>query len=70
MRVEKKSSGKQEKALESIEPIETDYEAHSDNPAPSKEAVVEENDQGGGKAIKWIIPLLIAALVIVWLLMR
>lgn len=50
-------------------PIETDYNAHQENPGPSKEAVVEEDKKGAGQILKWIIPFLVIALAVIYLLM-
>lgn len=46
--------------------IEDDYEAHQNHPGPSKEAVVEEDKNGASKVLKWIIPLLVIVLLILW----
>jgi|GEM_PF-2277422 hypothetical protein len=48
------------------EPIETDYNAHKDNPGPPIEAVVEEDKKGAGQMMKWIIPILVIALLLVY----
>ncbi len=50
------------------QPIETDYNAHKENPGPSKEAVVEEDKKGAGQMMKWIIPIIIALLFVVYFL--
>lgn len=50
------------------QPIETDYNAHIENPGPSKEAVVEEDKKGAGQMMKWIIPIIIALLFLVYFL--
>ena len=46
--------------------IETNYEAHQQNPGPSKEAIVEEDKNGASKVLKWIIPGVIILLLIIW----
>ncbi|WP_443939280.1 hypothetical protein [Pedobacter sp. MW01-1-1] len=46
--------------------IETDYEKHSDNPGPARPAVTEKDENGGGLALRWVIPLAIILLMIVW----
>lgn len=48
------------------QPIETDYSKHQQNPGPSPQAVNEENDKGAGPAMKWIIPILIIILAILY----
>lgn len=45
---------------------EQDYNANEQNPGPSKEAIEEKDEDGAGKAMKWIIPVIIVALLIVW----
>jgi hypothetical protein len=65
-----KEQEKNENFQESPQPIETNYEAHKENPGPSEEAVVEENKDGAGKMLKYIIPILVLALLIIWFLFR
>jgi hypothetical protein len=48
-------------------PIEHDYEAHQDNPGPAP-TVNEPDNKGAGQAMKWIIPIIVAVLLIVWFL--
>ncbi len=55
---------------ESPQPIERDYEGHKQNPGPSEEAVVEKNKNGAGQMLKYIIPILVVVLIILWLLFR
>ncbi len=50
--------------------IEHDYNKHKENPAPSEEAVTEKNNKGAGQAMKWIIPILLVVLFIVYLFVR
>lgn len=45
--------------------VETDYDAHKDNPAPAP-TVNEPDNKGAGQAMKWIIPIVVAILLIVW----
>ncbi|MXV17748.1 hypothetical protein [Hufsiella ginkgonis] len=56
--------------LKASQPVETDYEAHHDDPAPPKEAVVEQDEDGAGKAMKWVIPVVVAVLFILWLIIK
>jgi hypothetical protein len=46
-------------------PVETNYEAHKDNPGPAP-TVNEPDNKGGGAAMKWIIPIVIIILLIVY----
>jgi len=46
-------------------PIETDYEAHKSNPGPAP-TVNEPDNKGAGQAMKWIIPIVIVILLIVY----
>lgn len=45
--------------------VETDYEAHKANPLPAP-TVNEPEDSGAGPAMKWVIPIAIAVLLLVW----
>lgn len=47
-------------------PIETDYSKHEDNPGPSPQAVNEDNDNGAGPIMKWIIPIIVGIMLILW----
>ena len=52
-------------------PVEHDYAKHENDPGPSPQAVNEENDKGAGPTMKWIIPIIIVALLIVyWIFFR
>jgi len=52
-------------------PVEHNYAKHENDPGPSPQAVNEENDKGAGPAMKWIIPILVIALLIVyWIFFR
>ncbi|WP_432711648.1 hypothetical protein [Pedobacter sp.] len=50
-------------------PIEHDYSAHENDPGPSPEAVNEDDKDGAGKAMKWIIPIVIILLFIIYWIM-
>jgi hypothetical protein len=47
-------------------PIEHDYAHHANDPGPSPQAVNEYNDRGAGPAMKWIIPIIVVILLILW----
>jgi hypothetical protein len=51
-------------------PIETDYAKHEEDPGPSPQAVNEPDDKGAGQTMKWIIPIIVAILFILWFLLR
>jgi len=51
-------------------PIEHDYDKHKADPGPSKEAVFEKNDKGAGQTLKWIIPIILVILFILWFVFR
>ncbi len=59
-----------EEIKKSPEGIEHDYNEHQQNPAPSEEAVNEKDENGGGQALKWIIPICVVVLFIVYFFMR
>lgn len=48
-----------------VPPVETNYEAHKENPGPAP-TVNEPDDNGAGPAMKWIIPIIIVVLAIIW----
>lgn len=50
-------------------PIEHDYEAHHSDPGPAPEAVQEENNEGAGPTMKWIIPVIIIVLLLIYFIM-
>jgi hypothetical protein len=54
----------------SPEPIETNYPKHKRHPGPSEEAVVEKDENGAGKVLRWIIPALIVILIICWFIVK
>lgn len=51
-------------------PIETDYAKHEEDPGPSPQAINEYDRNGASKVMKWIIPVLVVALLIYWLFFR
>ena len=59
---------KQDLHDKSPQPAEHDYNAHDENPGPSKEAIEEKDENGAGKVMKWMIPILVIALVLVYFL--
>ena len=61
---------REEEIRKSPEGIEHDYNKHQENPGPSEEAVNEKNENGGGLALKWIIPICLVVLLVVYLIMR
>jgi len=48
-----------------IDDVETDYEAHKENPKPAP-TVNEQDNKGAGQAMKWIIPIVVIVLTIIW----
>ena len=60
------TENKSEENLKSPTGVEHNYEAHIENPAAPEEAVFEKNEKGAGQAMKWIIPILIVLLFIVY----
>lgn len=46
-------------------PIETNYEAHQENPGPAP-TVNEPDNKGAGQAMKWIIPIVVLILLVIW----
>ena len=46
-------------------PIETNYEAHASNPGPAP-TVNEPDNKGAGQAMKWIIPIAIIILLVLY----
>lgn len=46
-------------------PVETDYDAHKADPGPAPTVNEPEND-GAGPAMKWIIPIAIVILLIIY----
>ncbi|MES2652146.1 MAG: hypothetical protein V4663_10415 [Bacteroidota bacterium] len=46
-------------------PVETNYSAHKDNPGPAP-TVNEPDNKGAGVAMKWIIPIVVIILLIIY----
>lgn len=46
-------------------PVETNYEAHKNNPGPAP-TVNEPDNKGAGVAMKWIIPIVILILLVIY----
>jgi hypothetical protein len=59
----------QEGAHKKPHPIEHNYAAHENDPGPAPEAINEEDKDGAGKAMKWIIPIVILILFIIYWVM-
>lgn len=55
----------EEDANKPVHPIEHNYEAHKEDPGPAP-TVEEPDNKGAGQAMKWIIPILILALVVMY----
>ncbi|WP_316834804.1 hypothetical protein [Pedobacter nutrimenti] len=51
-------------------PVETNYSKHQEDPGPSPQAVNEYDKNGAGPILKWLIPILVIALLIYWLIFR
>lgn len=49
-------------------PVENDYKQHENNPGPAPTAVNERDDKGAGPAMKWIIPIVVVILIVIWFL--
>lgn len=54
-----------EDSNKSAPPVETNYKAHQENPGPAP-TVNEPDNKGAGQAMKWIIPIVIILLLIVY----
>ena len=50
-----------------VPPVEHDYEAHKENPGPAP-TVNEPDNQGAGQAMKWIIPIVVVVLLVIYFL--
>lgn len=48
-------------------PIEHDYSKHQADPGPSREAIEEKDINGASVVLRWLIPILVIALVVYWL---
>jgi hypothetical protein len=46
-------------------PVETNYGAHQSDPGPGP-TVNEPDNKGAGQAMKWIIPIAVIILLILW----
>ncbi len=51
-------------------PVETNYSKHQDDPGPSRQAIDEYDKNGAAPVLKWIIPILVVALLIYWLFFK
>ncbi|WEK21126.1 MAG: hypothetical protein P0Y49_08230 [Candidatus Pedobacter colombiensis] len=51
-------------------PIEDNYPKHKADPGPSPQAVKEKDINGAAIVLRWIIPLLVIALLIYWLFFK
>ncbi len=58
-----------EEHQKSPKPIEHDYDKHQNDPGPAPQAVEEDDNQGAGLAMKWVIPIVIIVLLIVYWIM-
>jgi hypothetical protein len=47
-------------------PVETNYEAHADNPGPAP-TVNEPDNKGAGQALKWSIPIIFLILLVIYI---
>lgn len=63
--MENVNSEHKEDSNKPVPPIETDYAQHENNPGPAP-TVNEADDKGAGQAMKWIIPIIIIILLIVY----
>ncbi len=59
-----------ESGQEAPKPIEQDYEQNKADPGPAKPAVTERDQNGAGQALKWILPILVIALLVWWFILR
>lgn len=53
-----------------LKTIENDYELNKADPGPAEPAVTEKDKNGAGKALMWVIPIMVIALMIWWFLIR
>lgn len=51
-------------------PIEHDYAKHQADPGPSPQAIKEKDINGASVVLRWLIPLLVIALLIYWLFFK
>ena len=61
---------KEQLERKSPEGVEEDYPHHKEHPDAPKEAIIEENSKGGGQVLKWLIPLLVVILLLIYLFMK
>lgn len=59
----------QEDAHKRPKSIEHNYSAHENDPGPAPEAINEEDKDGAGKVMKWIIPIVILILFLIYWIM-
>lgn len=50
--------------------VEDNYLAHKSNPGPSAEAVHEEDKNGAGQVLRWILPIILIILLIAWFFLK
>lgn len=48
-------------------PIEHDYARHQADPGPSRQSIEEKDINGASAILRWLIPILVIALLIYWL---
>jgi hypothetical protein len=53
----------------SPKPIEHNYSAHESDPGPAPQAINEDDNKGAGLAMKWVIPIVIVILLIIYWIM-
>lgn len=51
-------------------PVEHDYAKHEADPGPSPQVVEEKDINGAAVVMRWLIPLLVVALLIYWLVYK
>ncbi|SMD00829.1 hypothetical protein [Pedobacter nyackensis] len=68
--MENEEQKKPEEKPHAHKPIEHDYAKHQADPGPPREAVEEEDINGAAVVMRWLIPLLVVALLIYWLFFK
>lgn len=63
--MENNTSSHTEDPNKSTPPVETNYEAHANNPGPAP-TVNEPDNKGAGQAMKWIIPIVLLILIVIY----
>ncbi|MEE1944405.1 hypothetical protein VRU48_04750 [Pedobacter sp. KR3-3] len=63
--MENNTSNHTEDPNKTAPPIETNYGAHKENPGPAP-TVNEPDNEGAGQAMKWIIPIVVLILLVIW----